>query len=116
MRGPLDWRIPLVILLLLVIASATRWQTEATFRRSDFPQVVHWKRDRWTNTRWVAMYDPGRYQEIPLMTGTFPRDTEQTRSVVAVASLIWVGLVLLDILWLLIALIAAGVRRRRVPA
>lgn len=46
MRGPLDWRIPLVVLLLLAIASATRWQTEDTFRRSDFPQVIHWKRDR----------------------------------------------------------------------
>ncbi|GBC94555.1 hypothetical protein HRbin16_00339 [bacterium HR16] len=120
MRGPLDWRIPLVILLLLAIASATRWQTEATFRYSNVPIVVCWKRDRWTNTRWVAVYGyeiegfPGTYREEPLtiIIGTVPMDTERAKILVAIASLVWRVLVLVDILWLLIALIAAGVRRR----
>lgn len=113
MRGVLDWRVPLVILLLLVIASATRWQTEATFRHADSPTVIYWKRDRWTNTRWIvyysAGYDRGFYREAPLGAPPGAGFTREER-LVAITYAVWLLFVTISVLWLLVALIVTAWR------
>lgn len=48
------WVIPTVLLLLLMVASATRWQTVAS--RSESFMVQKWQKDRWTGTVILVTY------------------------------------------------------------
>lgn len=51
-KGP--WTVPAVVLILLIVASVTRWQTVASKSR-DW-EVLKWQRDRWTGTVILITY------------------------------------------------------------
>ncbi|MCS6830977.1 MAG: hypothetical protein RMM08_08890 [Armatimonadota bacterium] len=106
MKGLLDWRVPAAVLLFLFIASVTRWQTEATYRQTDFPPtVIYWKRDRWTNTRWITRYDLQGYSQTPVPGTWSSQLLIPEEKVVSLFSVAWAILVVLNTVWLLAALI-----------
>lgn len=48
------WVLPLVLLLVIVTASALRWNEEASKTLED--GVLRWERDRWTGDLWLKGY------------------------------------------------------------
>ena len=57
------WVLPLVLLLVIVTASALRWDVEAT--KTYDTGVLKWERDRWTGDTWIKHYG-GWYAEATL--------------------------------------------------
>jgi hypothetical protein len=84
------WVIPTVLLLLLMVASATRWQTVAS--RSEASTVTKWQKDRWTGTvilvrysyRWVNVEHLGHYEDLSNMLTVVWRWA-------VVITLVWLG-------------------------
>lgn len=61
--------VPALLLVVLLVAYATRWQVVAS-RTQDFA-AVKWVRDRWTGETWIRMYLPNKVEERP---GSVPDD------------------------------------------
>ena len=84
------WVIPAVLLLLLTVASATRWQTVAS--NSESSKVLKWQRDRWTGTVILVTY---YFNEVDVRHLGHYRDLSDTLTLVwglaVVITLIWLG-------------------------
>ena len=88
------WVIPALILFLLVLAFAFRWE-EGPKKTYDW-NVMAYKYDRWTKQNWCKIYSPQRVKEF-----TVPPGREEDRHI---ATGIWTGLVTLTSIWLLFSI------------
>lgn len=58
------WLTPIVVLAVLFLLMATRWDYNATIIGDDY--VIKWKTDRWSGDRWKEVYTSyGGFDETP---------------------------------------------------
>lgn len=111
------WVYPCVIIALLLLALAFRWDYKATKNAELY--VAKWKVDRWTGQTWAELYSPNcEYEEFPDTVRFGPyHPTERDEAAWSkrhTLTRVWNGLLVFSVIWLLYAAwLGPSLRRRR---
>ena len=111
MRGK-PYVTPLLIMLLLLVLSATRWDYKNTKNFDDGGDLltVKWKEDNWTGDEWLEVYAHSGVSEL-IPNGVTQEDVDFSFALRRTLTQIWWGLFLATAIWLLYAtIIKKGVK------
>lgn len=89
------YMLPLLILVILILLMAFRWDTQATKSYSN--GIAKWKQDRWTGEIWFHGYKPMYTEKAPTRY-----EEEKIRPITMGLTLAWWGLFIANMIWLLV--------------
>ena len=102
------WKLPLIILLLLLVAFALRWDTKAT--KTHDQGVAKWVTDRWTGDTWQLSYkSKGVYEFLANRNRKESQaETDAAYRKRTTATIIWIVLFSLILGWLFYTVVKKG--------
>lgn len=86
--------IPLIILVILILLVAFRWDVQAT--KSYSWSVAKWEKDRWTGEVWLSRYSPDGSEVTPTL-----HEEERIGPITTALTVAWWVLLAGDLAWLL---------------
>ncbi len=94
------WYIPAVLLVLLLLANAARWEVVAS--KTTSKGVTIWKTDHWTGFRWVEFYVGRVATRLPAEPYPYGLDADDVRYTTENYNVGWQIGVYITSIWLLV--------------